>query len=260
MFITRFLPPSIRRGLRAFRAAFPEPIPPFEGVFASFAESKPTLAEFDKEWWKSRCKKAVEDARALTATAFPSSAPPHWLLPFLIGTMPKGKIRILDFGGGGGLDYIYASKLSSRGDDLDYHVVDVPAACEAGRELADLPVTFHLDPPPDDQHFDVVYASNSIQYVEDYRALLAKFSGYGPKYILICKTSIHSGSQFVRAQTNIGGRTPAWVFSLSNIDAALPDYEREFCAKSDDLYPMHTYPDESRVPWMTNLLYVRRHE
>lgn len=198
------------------------------------------------------------DARELTATAFPSATPSHWLLPFLIGTMPKGKLRILDFGGGGGMDYIYASKLSSRGNDLDYHVVDLPAACEAGGEMTDLPITFHLDLPPVDQHFDIVYASSSIQYVEDYRALLAKFSGYRPKYILICKTSIHSGPQFVRAQTNIGGRTPAWVFNLSHIDAALPDYEREYCAKSDDLFPMHTYPDESQVPWMTNVLYSRR--
>jgi putative methyltransferase (TIGR04325 family) len=83
----------------------------------------------------------------------------------------RGRISLLDWGGGPGHYYILARALLPE-LDLDYHSRDLPRLAALGREL--LPAAqFHHDDRCLDRAYDLVLASDSLQYAEDVLATLA---------------------------------------------------------------------------------------
>ena len=80
------------------------------------------------------------------------------------------RISVLDWGGALGHHSVLARKLFPE-LELDYHCRDLPAVCAQGREvLAD--VTFHDDDRCLDARYDMVFASNSLQYEENWPSRL----------------------------------------------------------------------------------------
>jgi putative methyltransferase (TIGR04325 family) len=78
----------------------------------------------------------------------------------------KTKISVLDWGGGAGHYYLYSKALLPE-VTFDYHCVDVPALCQAGRQL--LPeVQFH-EWEMKGRAFDLVISSSSLHYLEHWR-------------------------------------------------------------------------------------------
>ena len=83
-----------------------------------------------------------------------------------------GRIRLLDWGGATGHYYLLARALFP---DLaiEYDCKEVPATASVGRRLAP-EVRFIDDDRAFDREYDLVMASNSLQYAEDWPALLAR--------------------------------------------------------------------------------------
>jgi putative methyltransferase (TIGR04325 family) len=241
--------------------------PPFEGVYARFDEV-PRASGWRAELWTETSRLHAERERAKIGVPIPeSSQPSKALLPLLAAaTMPADRpLRILDFGGAGGLDYAHLlAALGGNTVDVRYHVVDMPESCAAGRAVwADDPrVVFTPELPEAGTPFDIIYAFTAVHTVEDTRGLLAAFAGYHPRFMLFCKTSMHEGPSFVRKQVNMGPEmeNPQWALGFSTFVALLGElgYDLTYRGYGEDVYNVDNYPPAWRAGRTTNLLFRRR--
>ncbi len=143
-------------------------------------------------------------------------------LPLVAALLAQDRrvLRVLDFGGGAGVD---ASMLAAMPDmDFSYHVVDLDPLIEGGRAVwADKEaVTFSSELPPSERRFDLVYSWSAIQYVQNPLVLLDRFADYDPAAILLVFHPIGS-STFIRGQVTLKVPVPSWVLGVDQVKARL---------------------------------------
>jgi putative methyltransferase (TIGR04325 family) len=121
---------------------------------------------------------------------------------YVLGLAAHGKeaLSVLDWGGGLGHYYALARRLL-LGVALDYHCKDVPLMCHGGRAL--LPeVKFHeSEAECFARSYDLVLASSSLQYTEDWKGLVARLAPAADGYLYITRLPIvRSAPSFVVVQ------------------------------------------------------------
>jgi putative methyltransferase (TIGR04325 family) len=122
--------------------------------------------------------------------------PTHNLLitfGFVLALAARGRsrLRVLDWGGGLGHYYVLARRLLPE-LELEYCCKDVPALAAAGREL--LPdVEFTSDDAVLERRFDLVFASGSLQYAEDWHAQLAALGAAAESHLYVTRLPVALG-------------------------------------------------------------------
>jgi putative methyltransferase (TIGR04325 family) len=265
------LPWGLRKIIRFFelyRTALIWPQPPFAGVYQSFEEmpgKREITPETAEVLAKSQAYFVREPPKLDDANGMPILLQNHDLLPVVAAMIDSANdnqsLRILDFGGGVGVDFRhlpYATKLRQR---LSYTVVELPQVCDAGRALwrDDARITFRSELPPADARFDIVYSSSALQYAREPIALLKQFTTYEPRAILLIMTPMTQRKAFVRAQ--VTGKTPfpAWVLSVSEVEVAMSTVGYRIGAQisGNEDYNVDRYPPEYRVPNLAAVLFLR---
>ena len=100
----------------------------------------------------------------------------------------KTRVSILDWGGGPG-HYAVLGRALLPGVELDYHSRDLPPLVTLGREL--LPEdSFHADDGCLADSHDLVVASSSIQYAQDWRSTLARLAGSTAGYLYVTRVPV----------------------------------------------------------------------
>lgn len=107
-------------------------------------------------------------------------------------------LSILDWGGAVG-HYHALARVLVPDAELDYHIKELAAVCQAGRKLSP-EVTFHESETCLERTYDLVLASGAIQYVEDWSGLLARLAGATRRYVLILKVPVTDAPSFVTLQ------------------------------------------------------------
>lgn len=214
------------------REALKSPLFVFNGVYSEF----PSETAYDNGMWLERSRRAVKLVKSRSGAVPEPLSQSKCLLPIICAQFEYP--RILDFGGGLGLDYEW---LKIQGIKSDYHIVEVPALCRGKK--------YHKDIP--DMEFDIAYSFSSI-HTTDFRHVLKRFNDISPQYILLCKHPVYEGESFVRMQRGYG---PQWVMNLQEIKSLLPKYALSFRALSEDNLNVDNFPPEYRVGTTTNLLF-----
>jgi len=131
------------------------------------------------------------------------------------------RLSVLDWGGGLGHYYVLARALVPD-LDLEYHCRDLPAMCAKGREL--LPeVRFHeSDESCMGRRYDLVLASSSLQYSEDWRGTAGRLAQMTESYLYITRTPVvRRAASFVVVQRphGLGYDTeyPGWFLNLQEL-------------------------------------------
>ena len=108
-------------------------------------------------------------------------------------------LSILDWGGGAG-QYRLITGAALPDLALDYHVRDMPALCRFGRAV--LPdVTFHEDDTCLDRTYELVLASGSLQYSEDWQEMLGRLRHAAERFVFVSRLPIaRRGGSFVVLQ------------------------------------------------------------
>ncbi|MEX2186018.1 MAG: methyltransferase, TIGR04325 family [Pirellulales bacterium] len=101
----------------------------------------------------------------------------------------KDRLSLLDWGGGVG-QYCFAAEAAVPGVAIDYHCKEVPVQCNHGRRV--LPnATFYTD---DDQfagrRFDLVFASGSLHYAQDWQTVLARLAAATGEYLFVTRLPV----------------------------------------------------------------------
>jgi putative methyltransferase (TIGR04325 family) len=111
-----------------------------------------------------------------------------------LAAVERRDLSVLDWGGGVG-QFASLSAALLPGFELDYHVKDVPALCELGREL-NPSVTFHEDDSWRERTYDLVLASSALQYAEDWRSVLAGLTAVADDRVFVTRVPIVSRSPY----------------------------------------------------------------
>jgi putative methyltransferase (TIGR04325 family) len=100
----------------------------------------------------------------------------------------KQRLSLLDWGGGPG-HYAVLARALLPGVEVEYHSRDLPALVALGREL--LPGdAFHDDDTPLERRYDLVVASSSLQYHEDWRGTLRRLADATDGYLLVTRVPV----------------------------------------------------------------------
>jgi len=111
-----------------------------------------------------------------------------YALALTVAARGGGGVSMLDWGGGPGHYAVFARALVP-GLELEYHSKDVPTLAALGREL--LPdETFHSDDACLDRRYDLVLASASLQYSEDWAETLARLAGAAERYLYVTRLPV----------------------------------------------------------------------
>jgi putative methyltransferase (TIGR04325 family) len=163
-------------------------------------------------------------------------------------------VSVLDWGGGIGLFYFLGSALLPSDVELEYHCKELPLVCELGRiEVPD--VQFHDDCSCLDRSYDLVFASSSVQYSEDWGALLDGLASATNRYLYLARMPVVSESpSFVVRQRayeyGLGTEYLSWVFNrhelVDRAERAGLELTREFLQGYKPLVHGAPEQDETR--------------
>lgn len=112
----------------------------------------------------------------------------------------KHRLSLLDWGGGLG-QYLMVAREVLPGVPIDYFCQDLPRVCEVGRDL--LPDARFFDRPDEcfSRAYDLVLASSSLWYEEDWRALADKLAEATADYLFVTRMFfVQKANSFVAVQ------------------------------------------------------------
>ena len=187
------------------------------------------------------------------------------LLPLVVALVgdDKERISILDYGGGMGTSYLncLSAMRGSNVTKIDHHIVDLEDTIEYGIKLypKDMGIHFHRDIPVALKNVDIVYIGSTLQYINDYQALIQRLAKLTPKYILLTDYFTSEAETFATAQVNMKGRRMAyWIFNLSEIVELITQQGYKKIYETKNHQPLHNLPDEFRIDDTRNLLFSRK--
>jgi putative methyltransferase (TIGR04325 family) len=97
----------------------------------------------------------------------------------------RTKLAMLDWGGGIGHYYLLAKALMPA-IDIEYHCKDTPVFAEHGQKLF-REASFHTDNSCLDRQYDLVFASGSLQYSEDWSDVFSRLAAAASGYLLVTR-------------------------------------------------------------------------
>lgn len=148
----------------------------------------------------------------------------------------RNTISVLDWGGGLGQYYLIARAVLPE-MSIDYHCVDLPLACSAGRQL--IPeVSFHEpEGPALHREFDLVVSSSSLQYAQDWSGQARALAGAAGRFLFITRLpmAMRNGPFVVVQRPHVHGYDTeylGWVIDrdelIEQIEASGLVLDREF--------------------------------
>ena len=144
----------------------------------------------------------------------------------------RERVSLLDWGGGIG-HYYPLSRAVLPGVEIDYHCKDVPTLCEHGRELFPEARFCSDDESCLDRAYDLVLASGSLQYSEQWQETLRRLAGVADRFLYVTRLPVAlAADSFVVVQRPYayGYETEylGWVVSRRELLEAAADAELEF--------------------------------
>lgn len=173
----------------------------------------------------------------------------------------QGRVRVLDYGGATGSGYVQLVDNLPAGT-VDYHVVDLPGMCVAGRALfaGANGIHFHERLPQLVEPVDILYVNSAVQYSADYQKLLQELAGIGAAYIILARTATGEIPTYVSKQINLAGIELAyWFLSVAEVRSQLQShgYTLIYHAKDGQDYDQSNFPPSHRIHQMRNLIFAR---
>jgi putative methyltransferase (TIGR04325 family) len=101
----------------------------------------------------------------------------------------KDRITLLDWGGGVGHYKLVGQALLPH-LEIEYHCKDVPLLCKAGRELQPSASFYDEDESCFARDYDLVLASGSLEYAEDWKNVMRRLAGASRHYVYIARLPI----------------------------------------------------------------------
>ncbi|TCZ52907.1 methyltransferase, TIGR04325 family [Roseicella aquatilis] len=160
----------------------------------------------------------------------------------------RSSLSVLDWGGGLGHYAVIARSVLPE-VTIDYTVFDLPGVCAAGRRvLPDIRFTSDAEDGLS-RRYDLVFASGSLQYAEDWRGLLGRFAASANRWVFLSRTPfVDASPAFVVVQRphSAGGYRTEYLSRVFNRPELLAEagargltLEREFLMINERVAALH---------------------
>ena len=246
----------------------------WDGVYNNFKEV-PTVGDvFSGDKWETNCHtkllelldQADNNSTIPSVVAYYSS-----LLPMLAGLLSDRdrKVTILDLGGSLGFTYVPVVNGVVRKQQIDYHVVDVERICELGARIfeKDNRIHFQSSLPDEISDLDIVHTNSSMQYIEDWKGMIAKLARYAPRYFLFDNLWAGDIPTYATAQNYYGTPIPCWFFNIHEIFDTMSTVGFELLFKATYVapvfggqqeFPQSNFSEKYRLGHPCSLLFCRK--
>jgi putative methyltransferase (TIGR04325 family) len=120
---------------------------------------------------------------------------------------------------------------------------------------------------PNAAKFNLIHAASSIQYIEHWQDLVAKFAAIKPEYILLSDVFGGSIKSFVALQNYYESKIPHWFLNLNELLDTFSNCGYRLSMKSyatsrrldvDDTLPMDNFPEALRLSQSLHLLLKKK--
>jgi putative methyltransferase (TIGR04325 family) len=189
------------------------------------------------------------------------------LLPLIsvILARSKGKLTVLDLGGGMGVGFVSLITCTVGMENIDYHVIETAAMCDGGSSVFvnDKRIRFWKGFPDSLPGLDIVFINSALQYFENYKETLTRLSSYRPEYIFFVKLSAGDIPTYATAQRNLGGAISAyWFLNVEEIVELMASTGYDLIYKSalSRIYNQDNFEPKYRMNKACNLLFARRQD
>lgn len=196
--IKSLLPPAIIASVRSFNRLRTNA---WAREWVCIGNHWPESAATTAAGWDDPSVAQVEEARMNEFARVISSTEPfteqlgfhnsYMVFGCVLGRAAQGASRLsmLDYGGGAGRYLLLAGALQPS-LDLAYTCKEVPVLCQLGRRLH--PTAHYLESETEcfAQSYDLVMASTSMHYAQDWRALAANLAAATRRYLLITRLPV----------------------------------------------------------------------
>ncbi|MDR1475610.1 MAG: methyltransferase, TIGR04325 family [Holosporales bacterium] len=246
----------------------------WEGVYGRFKEVKGDLGVFESDHWLNRQKEKLQ--RALkdfeSQVSYCKDYPLPIVVAMLIGKRYGGggaKLKVFDFGGGVGLQYLdLIAKVPLAEQLVEYTILDnqrtIDTACGCMRQFENLKFLADIS----EGEADIVHMGSSLQYVEDWQDLLTKLNKiYKPSYFVFSDLLAGNTPSFVSSQIYFGKKIPNKFLNIEEFTGFLKGlgFQVSFRSKfmrvilnQDQIFPNHALPSSHRIDRAVNLICHRQ--
>jgi putative methyltransferase (TIGR04325 family) len=244
----------------------------WEGVYEAWADA-PRLGDAfdDQKWLEDQEMRARAVFADLAIGGIPQSAISRdYVLPMIAAMAMQDchRLRILDFGGGMAVSYPSVIGAVPNGDSIEFHVVESAGICERGRVVIPerFGVVFHSKIPSPNIKYDIVNASRSVHYVDDWQGLMQAFALWHPRYIVLAGLLAGDNCSFVSIQNYYDYRIPVRFLNRNDVINVLNGlgyrliYNTLHVSKRLDkegTLPMDNFPEENRLEYPCQLVFSR---
>lgn len=226
----------------------------FNGVYEGFSKVPIMGGGFSGENWLHSLKGGIEKIKDFDSNLGDNE---NNCLSTLISLLAQSQeeIRVLDYGGGIGIEYYRVLKNTSIDKNrLEFQIVENYEICELGRSMVP-EINFTTFLPVG--NFDIIYLGSVLQYVEDWKGLLKELKDYKSEYILLSDVFAGNNQFFVSAQSYGNSKIPYQFLNLSEILNEMSGYELvlkvPYRLKFEKM--MENYPEELRIKNTFSLLF-----
>lgn len=247
------VPVRLRRAIRsAHRELASKTL--FEGVYASFDEVPSQGPAFANEQWvldSERSIRAMLDKVKLDPWGSNWRYEHHERLSFLIACLAKKPVRIVDFGGGFGPDFVHLLHSLSDPARVEYTILETE---DTVRKASAFWSQLEGPAPKYAQDWaqlqpDIVFSNAAIQYVSDWKSVANSMAAASPEFILFARLPLGQFESYVGGQKNHPPFTvPVWFFGMDEFKCVWRDlgYEITWMGIHDRIYDQSNYPAELR--------------
>lgn len=186
------------------------------------------------------------------------------LSPLIVSYLNNSESSILDIGGGTGLSYLHLRASIPNLKTVHYEIVEVERIAKLGRKLFadDKAISFLSEMPGEESigKFDLVQFCGSLQYFDDYKAVIKRACEYRPRFIYLLKTPIGNFPTFATAQYNLPDAVaPVWFFNRQTLVQLFEDagYELMYKGSHDRVYDTSNFDPAYQMKRYSHLLFAR---
>lgn len=246
----------------------------WEGVYPSFDQVPKRGPGFNQSKLVRKFELSLKKVRKVARAHCSVPREPRYeqsVLPVIAGIVSAefGRVRVLDFGGGIGIDFLRLCTALPEASRIQFTVIESPRVSVAGRrEFAEDDRIHFQSRLPQRLRSDIVHIGSSLQYIRDWqRVLLDLVRVARPRYFLFTDLPAGDIPTFASAQIYYGSTIPYWFFNVSDILAVMRSLGFVLCSQSAYEYkhlgryrnfPVSNLPPRYRLPYACNLLFMTR--
>ena len=188
------------------------------------------------------------------------------LFPLIISLVGQNKstIKILDIGGGVGIDYLTILNYCKISAKIQYFIVDIP---EVGKKVETIfknfPDITYLNWESYSENcanLDVILFNSSVQYFDDYKEKILDITKLDAEYIVFIRLAAGHFNSYLTKQVNIPGvETPYWFINIEELRTLLSNsgYKLLYQSRGDIEYYQGNFSESYRMGRTWNFVFAK---